>query len=118
MLGTFGILFCSYRLYLRDKYFIDRKNKTLHTITLLKKLDKKIKDTAIYMLREHVLKDEATINMTAKHLLKLVNEEQFVTDQITDIMILLLKEGIDFNKETRGLTEWAIINWMKTIGKD
>jgi hypothetical protein len=33
-------------------------------------------------------------------------------------MILLLKEGIDFNKETRGLTEWAIINWMKTIGKD
>jgi hypothetical protein len=72
MLGTFGILFCSYRLYLRDKYFIDRKNKTLHTITLMKKLDKKVKDTAIYMLREHVLKDEATINMTAKHLLKLV----------------------------------------------
>jgi len=70
------------------------------------------------MLREHVLKDEAMIDMTAKHLLKLVNEEKFVTDQITDIMILLLKEGIDFNKETRGLTEWAVINWMKTIGKD
>ena len=70
------------------------------------------------MLREHVLKDFAMIDMTAKHLLKLVNEEKFVTDQINDIMILLLKEGIDFNKETRGLTEWAVINWMKTIGKD
>ena len=44
MLGTFGILFCSYRLYLRDKYFIDRKNKTLHTMTLMKKLDKKVKE--------------------------------------------------------------------------
>ena len=30
----------------------------------------------------------------------------------------MLKEGIDFNKETRVLTEWAVINWMKTLGKD
>lgn len=70
------------------------------------------------MLRENVLKDEGTISMTAKHLFKLVNEEKFIADLMTDIFILMLKEGIDFNKETRILTEWAIINWMKTLGKD
>jgi UDP-N-acetyl-D-glucosamine dehydrogenase len=38
-ISTLGILFCSYKLFWREKYFIDRKNKTLHTITLIKKLD-------------------------------------------------------------------------------
>jgi hypothetical protein len=85
---------------------------------MMKNLDKIIKNKAIFMLREYVLKDEGTINMTANHLLKLVNEEKFIADLMTYIFISLLKEGIDFNKETRILTEWAIINWMKTMGKD
>ena len=56
------------------------------------------------MLREYVLKDEATIDMTGRHLLKLVNEEEFIKVLMTDIFIQLLKEGIDFNRETRILT--------------
>jgi len=54
---------------------------------LIKNIDKYIKETAIMMLREYVLKDEATIDMTGRHLLKLVNEEEFIKVLMTDIFI-------------------------------
>ena len=63
-------------------------------------MDKKIKETAVLML-ENILVDQSTIDMTGRHLYKLVNEEEFIKVLMTDIFINLLREGIDFNRETR-----------------
>ena len=46
-----------YFVQFRYDYFIDKQNKTLYTVTHLRKIDRKIRDMAIYGLREHVFKD-------------------------------------------------------------
>ena len=49
--------------------------------------------------------------MTAVFLHKLVTEDEFTKKLMSDLFIEML-HGRDFTKETRGITEWAIRNWL------
>lgn len=65
----------------------------------------------MYLLREYVLKDQPTIDLTAKFLRKLVQEDKDTKRLMTDLFIMML-QGKDFTNETRGLVEWSIRLWL------
>jgi hypothetical protein len=65
----------TYLVKWRYDIFIDRKNKTLYTHTHLVQLDNKVRQLAIYGLRELVLKNDKTVDDVAKLLYKLVTTD-------------------------------------------
>ena len=98
--------YVSYFGYLRSRYFIDRETGELHSVRFQRKVDAYILETCVYLLREYVLKDQPTIDLTARFLLRMVREDEFTKRLFTRLFIMCIeqKNVID---DTRGLVVWA-----------
>mgnify|MGYP006126896443 CR=1 FL=1 len=51
--------------------------------------------------------------MLADYLVKLVKTDVYTQDLMTDLFIIMLKQK-DVIEETRGITIWALSNWLKS----
>lgn len=105
------LMWVYYFVRFRYDYFIDQKNKTLYTVTHLRKIDGKIRDLAIYGLREHVFKDKEMVDSLAGLLYRLVTTNQDSKDLFTRLFIDLLRRE-DFTNDTRNLTKNSLHDYL------
>ena len=64
-------------------------------------------------MREYVLADKPTIDLTARFLERMVKEDPFTKRLFTRLFIILLGQQYMID-DTRGLVVWAIRNWLNT----
>ena len=116
--NNFGVLlftsaFLAYHLKYRSIYFLDKDNKTLHSLTYLQSVDKKIRSSARWLIQDQCFYDPRMVDFLARLSLRMVLEDDYTKKTTTDIFIEMLK-GPMFNAETRKLMEWAVTNWLKS----
>lgn len=106
-------LYLTYLLKWRYDYFIDQANHTLHTYSILQRVDRKLRRLAVDNLRDQVYKDPAMVDSLAKLLYNLVTTDQEVKDLFTRQFIDILRlENID--KDTKWLVERSLHQYLSS----
>lgn len=87
---SFLASYAAYWTYFRNRYFIDREAGELHSVRFQRKMDAYILESCVFALREYVLADQPTVDMTARFLLRMVREDEFTKRLFTRLFILCL----------------------------
>lgn len=105
------VTFIEYMRNLRYKYFIDKENRTLYTLTKLRDIDAKIRKATVDFLKNYFMSEKEQ-EVLAKYLFRLVTTDKYSQDVITDLFVLMLR-GPAFTRDTQNLTEWALGSYLQ-----